>query len=533
MTRASDIPPRLIAFYLPQYHPIPENDAWWGKGFTEWTNVVKARTALPGHYQPHLPADLGFYDLRVAEVRAAQAAMARAAGVHGFCYYHYWFGDGRRLLGRPFEEVLSSGQPVFPFCLCWANENWTRRWDGREREVLMAQRYGDDDHRMHVRWLAKAFRDPRYIRVDGRPLFLVYRAGHLPDPARTTALWRAEARSLGLGELYLANVQGHDRMPPGPNGFDAAVEFQPATYALGYAARIGGHDVYSYAAVVRQMTGTSRPPYPRFPCVTPSWDNTARRAAGATILQGATPALYQHWLEQILIREMRAAPGGECPGMPFVFINAWNEWAEGNHLEPDQRWGDGYLIATRNAVRNASSGRLMPAPPELDALTANGAGDPSLAGPREVLQAAAAGWDRQSRSDAESMGLLREQINQGLCHLDRLERLTRTIEAAVPAGETFVLVDDLQLGFGPALRGRRIVPFTERDGEYWGAPADDAHALRELERQTDAGLRHVVVAWPSTWYLDHYIGWAARLRTQFRTVAEGPDVIVFERDEIW
>src|ERR1019366_6300153 len=219
---------RAIAFYLPQFHPIPENDAWWGNGFTEWTNVTMARPLFKGHYQPHLPADLGFYDLRLPEAREAQAALAREYGIHGFCYYHYWF-NGQRLLERPFNEVLASGKPDFPFCLCWANENWTRRWDGEEQEILQAQNYGDEDDLNHIRWLAAAFRDPRYIRVQNRPLFLVYRLSLLPNPARTVELWRDEARRIGVGELFLCNVESfcNEHGMVAKAGLDAAVEFAP------------------------------------------------------------------------------------------------------------------------------------------------------------------------------------------------------------------------------------------------------------------------------------------------------------------
>ena len=184
---------RPIAFYLPQFHPTPENDEWWGKGFTEWTNVTKARPLFPGHYQPQLPADMGFYDLRLPEAREAQAALAREYGIHGFCYYHYWF-NGRRILERPFNEVLASGKPDFPFCLCWANENWTRVWDGGEKNVLLEQKYSHEDDLAHIESLIPAFRDERYIRIDGKPLFLVYRTGLLPNPARTAEIWREAAK---------------------------------------------------------------------------------------------------------------------------------------------------------------------------------------------------------------------------------------------------------------------------------------------------------------------------------------------------
>jgi lipopolysaccharide biosynthesis protein len=361
---------RLLAFYLPQYHPIPENDEWWGKGFTEWTNVVKARPLFRGHEQPRLPADLGFYDLRLPEARQAQADLAREYGITGFCYYHYWF-HGRRLLQRPFDEVLESGRPDIPFCLCWANEQWTRAWDGRSGSVIAEQRYSDDDDRQHLRWLARAFQDPRYIRVGGKPLFAVYRASHLPDARKTTAIWREEARRLGIGELYLCRVESllSERSDPIAMGFDAAIEFQPDWLALNQMPmlrrdrprrllwRLGltrsgyqRHGVYSYAAVVDRMLGKASAPYTRFPCVTPGWDNSARRDAGGSILTGSTPELYERWLRAAIERFQPPSPQEN-----FVFVNAWNEWAEGCHLEPCQRWGRAYLEATRRALRAAAA----------------------------------------------------------------------------------------------------------------------------------------------------------------------------------
>ena len=352
--------PRLIAFYLPQYHPIPENDTWWGQGFTEWLSVVKARPLFPGHDQPHLPADLGFYDLRLPDTRQAQAELAREYGIHGFCYFHYWF-QGRRLLEQPFNAVLESGQPDFPFCLCWANHHWSRAWDGQRQHVLLEQTYSEHDDREHIRWLARAFSDPRYIRVEGKPLFLIYEASQLPDPLRTTTLWRDEARQLGVGELFLCKVDNFQdrRLPPQHSGFDAAVEFQPDTamllsmferawWRLSRGLKIlRGALICSYANWVRRVIRQPLPSYRRFPCVTPGWDNSPRRRSGAFILHGTTPTLYEQWLAATLRRQ----PLG--PSERIVFINAWNEWAEGNHLEPCQRWGRAYLEATRRAVQHA------------------------------------------------------------------------------------------------------------------------------------------------------------------------------------
>ncbi|PYI48991.1 MAG: hypothetical protein DMF11_02170 [Verrucomicrobia bacterium] len=359
---------RPIALYLPQYHPIPENDSWWGEGFTEWTNVSKARPRFSRHFQPHVPADLGFYDLRLPEARQAQADLAREYGIYGFCYYSYWF-NGKRLLSRPFDETLASGQPDFPFCLCWANENWTRIWDGLDKDILMEQSYSEEDDRQHIRWLANAFRDKRYIKVGDRPLFLVYRARSIPDPVKTTSIWRDEARKLGFRELYLCRVESfaEEHECPACLGFDASVEFQPdwssfptLTMPLRrgrmwqYLTRWGlsseayqQNDIYSYKRVAELMRRRDLPPYKRFPCVTPGWDNSSRRKRGAIILKGSTPKLYRRWLEATLAR---FEPYG--PGENLMFINAWNEWGEGSHLEPDKRWGRAYLEATRSALRN-------------------------------------------------------------------------------------------------------------------------------------------------------------------------------------
>lgn len=363
MTESDKI--RLIAMYLPQFHPIPENDEWWGKGFTEWTNVAKARPLFPGHAQPHLPADLGFYDLRLPETRQSQADLARQYGIHGFCYYHYWF-TGRQVLERPLLEVVRSGQPDFPFCVCWANENWTRRWDGKDEEILLAQTYGEDDHRRHLETLAPILADRRYIRVDGKALVLVYRASYIPEPEKTTAFWRDEARRQGIGELYLCNVEsmeaehGFSRKA----GYDAAVEFAPDWRRLGprlfrplrWASRLGlagrgysANRISDYRVLAQNMLAKPDPGYLRYRCVTPQWDNAARRRQDAVILQNSSPDEYETWLRATIERFEPPTPEEN-----FVFVNAWNEWAEGNHLEPCARWGRGYLEATQRALRRTS-----------------------------------------------------------------------------------------------------------------------------------------------------------------------------------
>lgn len=367
MTAPVPDPCQLLAFYLPQFHPIPENDAWWGTGFTEWRNVARAVPRFKGHYQPHLPGELGFYDLRLPEVREQQADLARKYGISAFCYYHYWF-NGQRVLERPFNEVLTSGQPDFPFLLCWANENWTRIWDGGADQVLLKQNYEPADDIAHVRSLLPAFEDPRYFRVDGKPVFLFYRASLLPDIRSTVDTWREEARRHGIGELYLARIDGHIEehgFDPYEQGFDAAVDWIPDFSRQGRPLRWSKpwgaarrlhltsrdyreHRVFPYERIVRNMLARPEPSYLRHPCVTPSWDNSARRELGAFITRDATPELYGLWLEAV-VRRVQADPRQHG----LVFINAWNEWAEGNHLEPDARWGRGYLEATRDALVRA------------------------------------------------------------------------------------------------------------------------------------------------------------------------------------
>jgi lipopolysaccharide biosynthesis protein/glycosyltransferase involved in cell wall biosynthesis len=345
---------KAIAFFLPQYHPTPENDEWWGKGFTEWTNVTKALPQFPGHYQPHLPSELGFYDLRLPEVRKAQADLAREHGIHGFCFYHYWF-SGKLLLERPLHDMLKSKEPNFPFCLCWANEPWTRAWDGASGHVLAEQHYGENDNREHIRYLSQFFHDPRYIKVDGKPLFLIYRANHMPDPKEAVEVMRDEARKIGIGEIYMCRVESfpNEHTDPATLGFDASVEFQPDWPRISKKISnpiFGNHSVHDYEATVNHMIAKKRPPYKRFPCVTPTWDNSSRRKTHATIFVNSTARIYGKWLNHAIQKcEI------ENPDDRIVFINAWNEWGEGCHLEPDQVHGRAYLEATRDALNKSDN----------------------------------------------------------------------------------------------------------------------------------------------------------------------------------
>jgi hypothetical protein len=281
--------PRLIALYLPQFHPIAENDRFWGLGFTEWTNVAAARPLYRGHEQPKLPGELGFYDLRLAETRSAHAAFARGAGIEGFCYWHYWFG-GHRILERPFQEVLESGEPDFPFCLCWANGDWNGVWYGTPGRILVEQTYpGAADYRGHFEAILPALRDRRYLRVGECPMSAVFHPMALPDPKEFCALWCELAERAGLPGLHLVGF-GTRRWDPTQWGFDASVQHSP---------RI--------------------------------------------------PRRFRHHLRRELERVARRRPEQR-----IVFVKSWNEWAEGNYLEPDCRFGRAYLDVVREERERAA-----------------------------------------------------------------------------------------------------------------------------------------------------------------------------------
>jgi hypothetical protein len=357
---------RLFAFYLPQFHPIPENDEWWGKGFTEWTNVAKAKPLFRGHYQPHVPADLGYYDLRDPETRVAQAEMAREYGIEGFCYWHYWFA-GKRLLGRPFNEVLKSGEPDFPFCLAWANQTWTGIWHNAPDRTLIEQTYpGLRDYEDHFYSILGAFSDDRYITVEDKPVFVVYDPRGLPEPRQFTDYWRELALKSGLKGLYLIGISGRS-WGPEKCGFDASVLNNPsiALARLNRLSRVNKllkklvgrdpkqlskrtlpkPDIYSYQGVVKHALPPLAVDFEQYPCVIPNWDNTPRCGVYGVVFHDSTPELFR-----IHLKEAVEQVAHKEPDKRVIFIKSWNEWAEGNHLEPDQRFGRAYLEVIRDTV---------------------------------------------------------------------------------------------------------------------------------------------------------------------------------------
>ena len=340
---------RLIAYYLPQFHPIPENDLWWGKGFTEWTNVSKALPRFRGHYQPRLPGELGFYDLRSPDVLRRQALIAKKYGIHGFCLYYYWF-NGRLLLETPLKLLLENKDIDINFCICWANENWTRRWDGAAHEILMGQTHSPEDDIMFAKSLEPMLRDSRYIRVDGRPLVVLYRAGSLPDPLATARRWRHHIAGAGFGNPYLVMAQTFGDEDPRPLGFDAAVEFPPhkfwetprITSSVELLDQGFEGNVCEYDRLVTCATTAAPTEYKLFQCVCPSWDNEPRMPGKGTAFAFSTPAKYGGWLTHACQRAL----GEFKPAEQLVFINAWNEWGEGAYLEPDRHFGFAYLQET-------------------------------------------------------------------------------------------------------------------------------------------------------------------------------------------
>ena len=355
---------RVIAFYLPQFHPIPENDLWWGKGFTEWTNVGKAKPLFKGHYQPRVPADLGYYDLRMPEIREAQAEMAANAGIEGFMYWHYWFGNGKKLLERPLKEVIESGKPDFPFCVGWANHSWTNRmWNAAAQNLkessTIEQTYpGKEDNINHFNYLLPAFTDKRYIKVHGKPLVFIFDPLKIPDVADFLNQWRELAVKNGLGGLFFVG-RGNDTEKLLQLGFDAVnpnLQWEAESKVKGKILRLahrkiheyfGGLilDKYKYSEIIKYLTPSDINSLKVFPAILPQWDRTPRSGARTTLYYGSSPELFGIHVKEIL---------GKIESKPFedkiVFLKSWNEWAEGNYVEPDLKFGNGYLNALKSII---------------------------------------------------------------------------------------------------------------------------------------------------------------------------------------
>jgi len=360
MTESDEL--NILAFYLPQFHPIPENDQWWGEGFTEWTNTAKAKPLFKGHHQPNLPADLGFYDLRVPEVREAQAKLARDYGITGFCYWHYWFGNGKRLLERPFNEVLSSGKPDFPFCLAWANQSWTGIWHGLKDKVLIEQKYpGKKDYTSHFNALLPAFQDKRYIRVNNKPVFVVYSPQLIPDNQELISTWNILAKKNGIEGFYFIGIHKDKDWDHKRIGYDDKTIHQPSHYVQIYERKLKNHLngiiqrnllkglrplVYDYRKLARHYDFSFSNPNDLIPTIVPNWDNSPRSGKRGWVFHKSTPESFgEHFEEsvQFILKRDISLP-------KMIFIKSWNEWAEGNYLEPDQRYGLRYLEEISKAL---------------------------------------------------------------------------------------------------------------------------------------------------------------------------------------
>jgi hypothetical protein len=353
---------RVVAFYLPQYHPIPENDEWWGPGFTEWTNVSSAKPYYKGHHQPRRPGELGFYDLRADEVQERQVKMAKEFGISAFCYYFYWF-SGKSLLDMPVKRHVENDLDL-DFCLCWANENWSRRWDGSEAEVLLQQQHSAGDDAAFIDQVLPYFESNRYIKIDGAPLLIVYRTTLLSDPKNIFAEWRRKTKAAGYPDLHISIAETFGIKGPNEFGADSAVQFPPHDVRArtmndqidDLAPEFTGH-IYNYADVVVNEIRRPAPPYLRYNTAMCSWDNTSRKGKAGNVFHGATPELFQTWLSHLVVQARKNV----AENKRLVFVNAWNEWAEGSYLEPDSRVGYDYLHAVRNAlsIQDIVSGDLL------------------------------------------------------------------------------------------------------------------------------------------------------------------------------
>lgn len=358
---------KIIAFHLPQFHTIPENDAWWGEGFTEWTNVKKSKPLYPGHYQPRVPLNGNYYNLLDPTVQDQQADLARRYGIYGFCYYHYWFA-GKKLLERPVEQILERGKPDFPFCLAWANEPWTRIWDGGDKHVLMPQSYGDPEQwRAHIRYLIAAFQDERYIKVEGKPMLLIYRSNSIRTMPAMRALWEEELHQAGFAGLHLVSMAGGFGSDPRVDLFDAYAEFEPWWTILNLSGKALRQEKrrrklarflrrrlgfvlhadlsYDYARLWRRISERILSPH-NYPGAFADWDNSPRRTIDkAAVLRNFKPEAFRSGMKAQIDK-------AHAVGAEYLFFNAWNEWAEGTYLEPDEKRGHFFLETIREALNS-------------------------------------------------------------------------------------------------------------------------------------------------------------------------------------
>lgn len=358
----------IIAFYLPQYHPTPHNNEWWGEGFTEWTNVAKAKPLFRGHYQPKIPADLGFYDLRMPEVKEKQAELAREAGVTGFCYYHYWFGEGKQELELPFNQVVDSGKPEFPFCLCWANETWARKFWNKDgavvgADILAEQRYlGSEDNEKHFYSLLKAFKDERYVKIDGKPVFMIYRPLRFENVDDFIDQWNKLAKLNGLEGFFFIGYSlfvGEEYNQIRNAGFDAVCSCRISKnvkHDFEWAVRKAYSMIFKtprrtpYKKIYPTLVGKEDSWDDVFPTMLPNWDHTPRSGYNGDLYTDSTPDLFEKHCEQVLsiIKEKKE-------DRQIAFLKSWNEWGEGNYMEPDLKYGKGYIKALRQAINHIFS----------------------------------------------------------------------------------------------------------------------------------------------------------------------------------
>lgn len=342
---------RLIAFYLPQFHPIPENDNWWGRGFTEWTNVTKAKPLFTGHVQPKLPEELGFYDLRIPEVRKNQADLAREHGIEGFCYWHYWLGDGKRILEMPFNEVLNSGEPDFPFCLGWANHDWVGKgFMGDDHKCLIKQEYpGHEDYLRHFDFLMKAFSDKRYITFNDKPILLIYRPNEIPNNNKVFDLWRTLAIKNGFAGLHIIGDTPGDTAQLGLDGclYSGQRHLKPTVYDKKsiFLSRKKPLKKVKYKDVIPHLLKPNGYGNTDYPVLIPNWDTSPRIQEDAIIFYDNHPEYFRTHIKQTLeaVRKRNYEDN-------LIFVRAWNEWAEGNYLEPDQEFGRGYLEVLKQEI---------------------------------------------------------------------------------------------------------------------------------------------------------------------------------------